>query len=81
MTNQQLIIIWIVAILISALLCYIGIVKPLMEAEDDPIGEFRTKILKQKDTAAAKNYWLGALVPILILGGCAFLTTLRKKSP
>jgi hypothetical protein len=81
MTNQQLLIIWIVALLISALLFYVGIVKPHMAAEDDPIGDLTSKLFKERSKGTTKNYWLGALAPILILGGCAFLTTLRRKSP
>jgi hypothetical protein len=79
MTKQQLVVIWIVAILISALLFYIGIGKPHLEAKDDPIGDLTSKFFKERSKGTTKNYWLGALAPILILGGCAFLTTLRKK--
>ena len=68
MTMQQLVIVWIVGLVASGVLFYIGIGKPFLL---DPMWA--------GVRATTPNYYVGALAPVLILGACAFASTLRKK--
>ena len=83
MTKQQLLVIWIVGLLVAGLLFYIGIVRPHLLSRD-----ISKKLIPGISTPLDKLVWeqettprlyVGGLIPILIIGACAFLSTMRKK--
>ena len=50
------------------------------EAEvSSELERFRTTLTETMAKRFPKNYYLGGLAPVLILGTCTFLSTLRKK--
>ncbi len=99
MAKQQLAVLWVVAVLVSAVLFYSGIGKPYLaerryasEREPQVMGNpllgpdalkrtssERERWLENRKRDTARNYYTGAVAPILLLGACAFLSTLKPK--
>jgi len=81
MRKEQLVVVWIVGLLAAGILFYVGIGKPYL-AEQEPyylIGTVPSEAMIQaRADAIRQNYYIGALAPVvLILGCCAYLSTLR----
>ena len=103
MTKAQLIVVWIVGLLLSGVLVFIGIGQPYLAKEKASSNRIRVasllpsvseiqntggppeyirimeEIRVRRLKAQTPNYYIGVIAPVVILGGCAFLTTLRKK--
>ncbi len=74
MTKPQLVIVWIVGLALSAALFWIGIGGPMYREANPPLAFYPDARAK----AIQRNYFIGAVAPILVLGACAFLSTIRK---
>ena len=93
MTKAQVAIVWVVGLLVSGVLFYVGIGKPYQLKQNPPqsSGTLRQRLLDAEvrrqvteerqrwENSATPNYYVGALAPVLILGTCAFLGTMRKS--
>lgn len=48
-------------------------------AFEQPVADRYQAEMDRYEQTIARDYYVGALAPILILGGCAFLSTLKPK--
>ena len=88
MNDGRLAVAWIVGVLLSAVLLYVGIVKPSLASpyhETEFSGEIKG-LLRMPNVNSTEpvqrnppDYLIGAGGPVLILGACALMSTMRRK--
>jgi hypothetical protein len=91
-TKQQLAVIWIVGLVLSAILVWIGVGQPYLEKQKGRPDPFFAAIEAQKNPELAHqkseawqkrtspNYVIGALAPAVILGGCGLMSAFVKPA-